>query len=117
MLVKSNIHLINHLLGNGGFTVNTKTFTHVRQGYAVASECIGCIRVTDIRNRNIWMYKEVNTMLERKDLETLGAWINGAYCYFYKTHVVEDKKEAIELAKKHNQKAIYDLKNEMEVFI
>jgi hypothetical protein len=51
----------------------------------------------------------------------MGTWVeyreSGEYIVFDLCNVLDDEQEAIALAKKRGERAIYDLENEREIFI
>lgn len=64
---------------------------------------------------------EASMELERELSVVMGTWVeyreSGEYIVFDLCNVLDDEQEAIALAKKRGERAIYDLENEREIFI
>ena len=95
------------------------------RGYVVG----GVVNETFVKSDNAQAFKHVFLQSNRdaedmvrdgKDV-VLGTWVehreDGEYIVFDLCNLVDDEDEAIELAKKRGERAIYDLDTEREIFI
>ena len=95
------------------------------RGYVVG----GVVNETFVKSDNAQAFKHVFLQSNRdaedmvrdgKDV-VLGTWVehreDGEYIVFDLCDLLDDEDEAIELAKKRGERAIYDLENEREIFI
>ena len=64
---------------------------------------------------------EANVELERDLAVIMGTWVehreSGDYIVFDLCNVLDDEQEALALAKKRGERAIYDLENQEEIFV
>lgn len=92
-----------------GFTINLKTMSHVRSGYAVAY----------IATQNSFGTEGLETVINHaKDHDNIvGGWKDEDDYYFDSVMVVDDLEEALRLGKENLQKAICDLKRKRVIMI
>jgi hypothetical protein len=55
--------------------------------------------------------------LERESVVVIGTWVEDGKIVFDLCNVIDDMKDALELAAKRGERAIYDLENEREIFV
>lgn len=126
------ISIENKLLGKlrtkKGFTVKIyykNVIKDVKKGFAVCFES---------NNVDLPSKRGLNSILVRNFIRTqirsyfrvtehkitslcLGGWINDSVLYIDNTYVYKTEKEALKVAKTYNQKAIYDLEANKEIFV
>lgn len=94
-----------------GFTVNAETLQPVTRGYAVA--------VADTQNSFglEGLANVVKYVSEHPEINAFGGWYNSKnnMYYFDATVIVEDLAAAIELGRIHQQLAIFDLANGLQI--
>jgi ribose 5-phosphate isomerase len=91
----------------GGATVKNGKIINYKSGYQVA---------IDSQEKIFKSFKKALEFI--KSLKSCGVWINKNLIYIdTNTKRVSSKKNAIEIAKKNNQLAIWDWKNKKEIKI
>ena len=121
MLVKSSLHVRYLILKNSGITLNPKTFTTVSKGYAVSIKGLQVSTIEYFKSFDglTRLTRNLDYCLENK--ACYGAWVhyNGkGFVVFQSVSMVYDSlNEALEVAKKHRQKAIYSLHENKEIYL
>jgi hypothetical protein len=63
-------------------------------------------------------YYQASLALERESAVIIGTWVeDGEKIVFDLCNVIDDEAEALALAAKRGERAIYDLENEREIFV
>ena len=121
MLIKSIVHVHETITLNGGITLNPFTFSTVDEGFAIQVQGLQASIYPYFASTTTEIYQSINRNIEHATDKGLlyGAWIDTNTWIVYQglSAVRYDKKEAMELARKYKQKAIFDLKNKKEIFI
>ena len=100
--------IIEMTIRNGGFTDTVE-----KTGFSVAvngNEKV--VELSEFNEKIVHGYKR-----NMKKGMVLGTWVNDNKVYLDTVKVFKDKDEALKLAKLQNELAIYDLENELELFV
>jgi len=62
-------------------------------------------------------FYQAELALERESAVVIGTWVEDGKIVFDLCNVLDDMKDALELAAKRGERAIYDLENEREIFV
>ncbi len=106
------------IIVDGGIIYNMRTLEKVTKGYAVSIYKEREIRVpvSVFSRENIEKYVSNNIDLFTQDGNTmLGAWKQGEMMFIDVTIVTSNKMEALDLARRNNQIAIFDLETFEEI--
>jgi len=71
----------------------------------------------DFRNWYNHFHLQAEVELERELAVIIGTWIEDSKIVFDLCNVLDDEQEALALAKKRGERAIYDLENKKEIFV
>jgi hypothetical protein len=63
------------------------------------------------------MYYQAGLALERESAVVIGTWVEDGKIVFDLCNVIDDMKEALELAAKRGERAIFDLEEQREIFV
>jgi len=63
------------------------------------------------------LYSQAGLELERELAVIIGTWVEDDKIVFDLCNVLDDEQEALALAKKRGERAIYDLENQEEIFV
>ena len=64
------------------------------------------------------LYYQAGLALERESAVVIGTWVeDGSKIVFDLCNVIDDLKEALELAAKRGERAIFDLEEQREIFV
>jgi hypothetical protein len=55
--------------------------------------------------------------LERESAVVIGTWVEDGQIVFDLCNILDDMKDALELAAKRGERAIYDLEEQREIFV
>lgn len=110
---------------HGGATVDPKTGERYTkdEGYAVGSTQDTAAKASIAGPNRLAHEKAAQQRLDRRhgaELRTggyVGSWRENGKIHYDPVQIVEDRDDAISMAKKRNQKAIWDLKNKREISI
>jgi len=69
---------------------------------------------TQMYNR---FFYQAELALERESAVVIGTWVEDGKIVFDLCNVIDDEQEALALAKKRGERAIYDLENQKEIFV
>ena len=69
---------------------------------------------TQMYNR---FFYQAELALERESAVVIGTWVEDGKIVFDLCNVIDDEQEALALAKKRGERAIYDLENQEEIFV
>jgi hypothetical protein len=109
-------HILNLIHQNGGATWNMSKGNLVGQPYfAVATFPEKEQIVAEADFENLEEYIINNESLLSNPNNSFGAWVSGGKTYYDIVVTLADKNEAMELGLKHNQLAIFDLKELKEI--
>lgn len=100
--------IIEMTIRNGGFTDTVE-----KTGFSVAVN--GNEKIVELSEFNEKIVHEYKRSMKKGMV--LGTWVNGNKVHLDTVKVFKDKDEALKLAKLQNELAIYDLENELELFI
>ena len=107
------IRKLKRLFRNGGFTATLK-------GNRIKKKSGYCVSLTNNKDLDI---KRLIGSLYRLQLSIkgynlyIGGWVNEGIYYLDYTIIEPDKQKALKMASMFNQKAIYDLKTNSEIFV
>lgn len=109
-------NLLDFIERNKGATISPLT------GQPIENQAGGyCVSIQDgaiIANLSI---KKINKYLKkaRKKKTLLGIWFNTKNKKFYLdfSQIIQDKKEALKVARENKQLAIFDLKNKQDIYL
>jgi GNAT superfamily N-acetyltransferase len=109
--------IADHIIEKGGISYDPVSSTQKTSGYAVA---VHPGREQIINEpptaKHIQQYVAKNDDAFQKDPGAhLGAWENGGNWYLDISHITPDLDKAMDLARQHNQKAIFDLDNFQDI--
>ena len=62
-------------------------------------------------------YYQAGLSLERESAVVIGTWVEDGKIVFDLCNVIDDMKEALELAAKRGERAIFDLEEQREIFV
>jgi len=62
-------------------------------------------------------FYQAELALERESAVVIGTWVEDGKIVFDLCNVIDDEQEALALAAKRGERAIYDLENEREIFV
>jgi len=71
----------------------------------------------DFRNWYNHFHLQAEVELERELAVIIGTWVEDGKIVFDLCNVLDDEQEALALAKKRGERAIYDLENQKEIFV
>jgi hypothetical protein len=104
------------LLKDGGFTADTSFNSLNRHsGYFVSIEKPEVICSKEILDQ--YLFNEIMDQLKVFNCFYIGVWNSNDKIYFNLTKFIRDKNIAISLGLKNNQKAIFDIANNKEIFL
>jgi len=63
------------------------------------------------------LFHQAELALERDSAVVIGTWVEDGKIVFDLCNVLDDEQEALALAKKRGERAIYDLENQKEIFV
>jgi len=63
------------------------------------------------------LFHQAELALERDSAVVIGTWVEDGKIVFDLCNVLDDEQEALALAKKRGERAIYDLENQREIFV
>jgi len=63
------------------------------------------------------LFHQAELALERDSAVVIGTWVEDSKIVFDLCNVLDDEQEALALAKKRGERAIYDLENQKEIFV
>lgn len=112
------VNILDTHNAKGGSTVDLKTGKPVTEGFAAAisRDYEQIIPGTKITPEQLAEYAaKHHDVLAANPRNTIGTWVADGKTYIDISTVVPTKEEAIELGKKHNQLAVFDLENFAEI--
>jgi len=62
-------------------------------------------------------FYQAELALERESAVVIGTWVEDGQIVFDLCNVLDDEADALALAKKRGERAIYDLENQREIFV
>lgn len=62
-------------------------------------------------------FYQAELALERESAVVIGTWVEDGQIVFDLCNVLDDMKDALELAAKRGERAIYDIENQREIFV
>ena len=71
----------------------------------------------DFKNWYNHFHLQAEVELERELAVVIGTWVEDGRIIFDLCSVLDDEQEALALAKKRGERAIYDLENKKEIFV
>jgi len=71
----------------------------------------------DFKNWYNHFHLQAEVELERELAVVIGTWVEDGRIIFDLCSVLDDEQEALALAKKRGERAIYDLENQKEIFV
>ena len=71
----------------------------------------------DFKNWYNHFHLQAEVELKRELAVVIGTWVEDGRIVFDLCSVLDDKQEALALAKKRGERAIYDLENQKEIFV
>lgn len=109
--------IIEKTLKNGGITIDSN-FKEINKktGYVVSDygmEKTYFKNELEALKKDIMLYKEI----AKKNDAFIGLWIDNDIIFLDISKVYDNKKEALKIAKKNKQLAIYDIKNDKSIYI
>lgn len=106
-------------LKNGGFTAKPSLVpVRPNTGYAVSLK--GFETKIPVEIVSLGLFRELLKRyqeLARKHIAYIGAWIDEGYLYLDLSMILHDMTHAIEVAKRNEQKAIYNFENGETIYI
>lgn len=94
---------------NGGATIKNNSIIEYKRGYQIA---------VNSSEKMFNTFKDLQDYIKEQSLTCVGVWIyNNQYCMDTNTMHINNKAQAIALAKEHKQKAIWDWYNKKEIFV
>ncbi len=102
----------------GGFTFHDAVGDAPSSGYmvSVAKSTEQKVPVSELDSRRVADYMAIHQQELKDPSNFLGAWVNRGMVYLDVSRHVDDRDEALRLAKEHQQLAIYDLGSGQEIF-
>lgn len=110
----NNAVLVNELINNGGFTTYKGKLVKLKKGYMVAvAQYEQKMSLEQFKQFNLYGTHELAVLLDMH----VGGWLDNGIVYVDNSIHVYDINEALELARHHEQLAIYDLENDTSIYL
>lgn len=110
----NNALLVNELINNGGFTTYKGRLVNLKKGYMVAvAQYEQKMSLDQFKQFNLYGTYELAVLLDMH----VGGWLDNGIVYIDNSIHVYDINEALELARHHEQLAIYDLENDTSIYL
>jgi len=71
----------------------------------------------DFKSQYNILHSQAELAMERELAVVIGTWVEDGRIVFDLCSVLDDEQEALALAKKRGERAIYDLENKKEIFV
>ena len=107
--------LIDKAIQEGGLTYDVKNDFYPSSGFVVSINKERERIVKELTEKEVIKYIAMNYDYLNSDRYCLGIWRNEGQYYLDVVMIVEDRLEAMELAQRNEQEAIYDLENDEEI--
>ena len=102
------------IMGNGEYYVPKYGFV---VGGIVPEKSCDMDNREDVKNLYNRLHSQAGLELERELAVVIGTWVEDGRIVFDLCNVLDDEQEALALAKKRGERAIYDLENQKEIFV
>jgi len=112
--------ILNHVKQHGGITLNHELDEKVfRKGYMVSMRHYETkLNLDEIGKENLWsVIKGYNEFSKRLIGSYVGLWVDEAILYLDISLHIYDKEAALDLAKKHEQIAIYGFEEKESIAV
>ena len=111
--------LFNYLKKNGGFTAKPNLIpVKPKSGYAVSLK--GYETRVPLEIVSLGLFRELLKCYQRlaeKNIAYIGGWIDEGYLYLDLSLILHNKEQALEVASKNKQKAIFDFGSGKTIYL
>ena len=102
------------IMGNGEYYVPKYGFV---VGGIVPEKSCDMDNREDFKSQYNILHSQAELAMERELAVVIGTWVEDGRIVFDLCSVLDDEQEALALAKKRGERAIYDLENQKEIFV